>query len=206
MNRPHLIWMTLPPGEAPGRGERISEIAAERGLVPDGAFALLHEGGDSFMTRETAPSMAEAYAAFDGRADRGGMGWVARTEDAWFGEASIVFCSVSAGGRRGVVIRFMEKEFRDLEIGMTKGGVLELIAAVREVCGAREVVWTRDHDVTSILEILDCEPYEIPVGCLDDVIAVAEVKEGLFERMEICGNETWAGGLRFAAMAWAWSE
>ena len=205
MNRTHQVWMTLPPSAEPGRGERIRQVAVDRGLVPDVAFTLSYDDGGDVMIRDNTPSLAEAYAAFDGRTDRGALGWLALTEETSF-RASIQFCSVTVGERRGVLLRFMEKEFRDLEIGMTKGGVLELIAAVREVCGGREVVWTRDYELTSIMEILDGDPDEIPADSLDDVIAVAEVNEELFSLMEIYGEETWVAGLRFAAVAWARSE
>lgn len=193
----HQVWMTLPPGEVPGRGSRLARLAADRGLKPHVAFTLRHEEGMlDIYSLETSPTFAEAHASFDGGAGPLNLGWLGLTE-----EASAQLCSLRIGARRGLLLRFMEKEYEDLDAELS-GGVLELIAALREACGAREVVWARDYGLPSIIALLDREAHEILPGQLDNVLAVAEVSEDLFSLMEIYGDETWVGGLRFAAVPW----
>jgi hypothetical protein len=199
MNRTHQVWMTLPPGEVPGRGERIAQVAAKRGLKPRVAITL--RDPDSVIPLNTAPTLAEAYASFDGGAVAENLGWLALIDEPVGGEASAHVCSVTFGERRGLVLRFMDKEFEDLDAELSRG-VLELIAALREACGAREVVWARDRDLASIIEILDRDPDELAIDALGGVMAVAAVSEGIFSRMQSRGGEMWAGGLRFAAVPW----
>jgi len=197
MNMTHQVWMTLPPGEVPGRGERIAAVAADRGLRPHVAFVLGHaEGMRDIHVRDGSPTLAEAYASFDGGEGPVNLGWLGLTES-----ASAQVCSLRIGTRRGLLLRFMEKEFEDLEMELRRG-VLDLIAALREASDAREVVWARDYGLPSIIDILDRESHEIRPGRLNNVLAVAEVSEDLFSLMEIYGDETWVGGLRFAALSW----
>lgn len=197
MNMTHLIWMTLPPGHVSGRGEHISRVAAKHGLKAESAVALTVDAGDVLPTR-TSATLADALASLDEGVGGGDVGWRASA-----GEASVVIGPVTMGDRRGLVLRFNQPDFYELDGALKGGGLLELIAALREPCGAREVMWARDKSLARIVEILDDDPSDIPVGTLDDVVAVAEVNEDLFGLMEVFGDVTWGGNLRFVAQRWA---
>ena len=196
MNMTHFIWMTLPPGDVSGRGEHISRVAAKHGLEVESVVALTVDTGHVLPTQTSAP-LADALASLDEGVGGGNVGWRASA-----GEASVVIGPVTVGDRRGLVLRFTQKDFYELD-GAVKGGLLELIAALHEACGAREVMWARNVSAARIVEILDGDPADLHPSTLDSVAALAEVKEDLFEFMEIFGKETWAGGLRFLAQRWA---
>lgn len=192
----HLVWMTLPSGEVPGRGALIHRITSDRGLrapVPV-ALKVTERSGDVSPT-DTPRTLRDALTSLD---EAGDIGWRASA-----GEASAVVGPVTMGRRRGLVLRFIQRDFHEFDSAVT-GGVLGLIAALREACDAREVMWARDFSAASMLEILDSDPAQLPFGALDDVVAVADVHAELFARMlEFEAFETWAGGLRFAAVRWA---
>lgn len=64
MNMTHQVWMTLPPGEVPGRGERIAAVAADRGLRPHVAFVLGHaEGMLDIHVRDGSPRSSSRRSA-----------------------------------------------------------------------------------------------------------------------------------------------
>lgn len=193
----HYAWMTLPSGDRPGRGEVIRRIAIERGLVAVSAVALRVDRAGYVSPSECAATFVDVIASLDQGVGGDDLGWRASA-----GEASVVIGLVTVGGRRGLVLRFMQSDFREFESAV-KGGVLELIAALREACAAREVIWAREVSLTTMLELIDVEAREIPVGALEEVVALAEVSDALFEFMEIYGEEMWAGGLRFVAQRWA---
>jgi len=196
MNMTHFIWMTLPPGDVSSRGEHISRVAAKHGLEVESVVALTVDTGHVLPT-QTSATLADALASLDEGVGGGDVGWRASA-----GEASVVIGPVTVGERRGLVLRFTQKDFYELD-GAVKGGLLELIAALHEACGAREVMWARNVSAARIVEILDGDPADLHPSTLDSVAALAEVKEDLFEFMEIFGKETWAGGLRFLAQRWA---
>jgi hypothetical protein len=197
MNMTHLIWMTLPPGDVSGRGEHISRVAAKHGLKAESVVALTVDTGHVLPT-QTSATLADALASLDEGVGGGNVGWRASA-----GEASVVIGPVTLGERRGLVLRFTQDDFYELASAVKGGGLLELIAALHDTCEGREVIWARDASAEAMMEILDGDPSDFPVGILDDVAAVAEVNEDLFELMEIFGAETWSGNLRFVAQGWA---
>ena len=198
MNMTHLIWMTLPPGDVSSRGEHISRVAAKHGLEVESVVALRVDGAGYVEPTQTSATLADALASLDEGVGGGNVGWRASA-----GEASVVIGPVTVGDRRGLVLRFTQKDFYELDGALKGGGLLELIAALHEACGAREVMWARNVSAARIVEILDGDPAALHPSTLDSVAALAEVKEDLFEFMEIFGKETWAGGLRFLAQRWA---
>ena len=197
MNMTHFIWMTLPPGDVSGRGEHISRVAAKHGLEVESVVALTVDTGHVLPT-QTSATLADALASLDEGVGGGNVGWRASA-----GEASVVIGPVTVGDRRGLVLRFTQKDFYELDGALKGGGLLELIAGLHETCGAREVMWARNVSAARIVEILDGDPADLHPSTLDSVAALAEVKEDLFESMKIYGDVTWSGNLRFVAQGWA---
>ncbi|TWU05144.1 hypothetical protein CA54_58320 [Symmachiella macrocystis] len=198
MNMLHLVWMTLPPGDAPGRGDRIRQILHKFGVEAQTAVALVNDGADGVSPSDTRATLADAVSSLD-KADGGeDIGWRAQA-----GEASLVVGPFTVGQRRGVVLRFQQSDFAELDSAVRGGRLLDLIAAVQDKCDAREVIWARDMSIGYLIGMLEADCNEISPGDLDHVAAVAEVGETLTDFMEIVGSPILAGGLSFMARGWA---
>lgn len=194
----HLVWMTLPAGDAAGRGERVKGAVIKLGLEPHTAVALKDDGGGDVVPSETSATLADAFGSFDKGVGGEDVGWRASA-----GEASVVVGPYTVGERRGLIVRFMQSDFEELDSAIRGGRLLDLIASLRGTCGGKEVIWARDMSPVDLVEILDTDAEDLSPGDLDHVAAVAEVGEGLSGLMEVVGDTAWGGSLRFVARKWA---
>lgn len=198
MNMLHLVWMTLPPGDAPGRGDRIRQALHKFGVESQTAVALVNDGADGVSLSDTGVPLVDAVRSLDKRGGGEDIGWRARA-----GEANLAIGPFTFGQRRGLVLRFQQSDFAELDSAVRGGRLLDLIAAIQEICSAREVIWARDMNVGDLIEMLEANGTEIYSGDLEHVAAVAEVGEDLTEFMEIVGSTISVGSLSFVARRWA---
>lgn len=198
MNMLHLVWMTLPPGDAPGRGGRIREALSAFGVQAQTAVALVNDGTDGVLPSETGATLLDADRSLDQGDGVEDIGWRAAA-----GEASLVIGPFTLGQRRGIILRFQQRDFAELDSAVRGGRLLDLIATIHQNCGAQEVIWARDTSAGDLIEMLETDGINLSPTDLDPVAAVACAGENLTELMEIAGSTISAGSLSFTARRWA---
>lgn len=198
MNMVHLVWMTLPSGDDSGRGDRLREALSRMGVEPQTAVALVNDGTDDVLPAETAATLLDVNRSLDQGAGVEDTGWRAAA-----GEASLVIGPFTLGERRGIVLRFQQSDLEELDSVIRGGRLLDLIAAVHEICGALDVIWARDMSAGDLIGMLEADGCDADPGDLDHVAAVAGAGENLTKLMEISGSTVSAGSLSFAARRWA---